>query len=434
MIKNIFLLIFCCPFYSLQLLAQTDAFAGNWQMVYTQDLTSSPIKFELNIAPSQRNILYPAHLKIECDSVVAEYELLLVKKNSRELGISRNKYPRFEKPFSLHDWSLLLSGSFDLSKDLKGIPVLNILRMQTKQVTTPKTATADTLQPTEIRLRNFLKGVDISLKKISSIPWHDDRSDRMLEPALSPTYFGLRDTIYLPTRDGIINFSASKKKKNDVVSVTLNGQVIFDKIQTEKKKYESDILLSPGVNILTFFVDNFGGDLPSTSKLNLEFGNKKFALDFATRKDSGATFITVKLVCDPDKSKERYFVENTKPGEEKLLLKGEKLVGSIISHSQQLTFAIWDDVIDDGDSVSIKINNEWLVQGCPVKKTPKYFTVTLKPGANTIIFMADNLGSIPPNTSVLEIIDGKRIKSYEMDSKPGEKNIVKILYDTGGPL
>ena len=155
MIKNIFLLIFCCPFYSLQLLAQTDAFAGNWQMVYTQDLTSSPIKFELNIAPSQRNILYPAHLKIECDSVVAEYELLLVKKNSRELGISRNKYPRFEKPFSLHDWSLLLSGSFDLSKDLKGIPVLNILRMQTKQVTTPKTATADTLQPTEIRLRNF---------------------------------------------------------------------------------------------------------------------------------------------------------------------------------------------------------------------------------------------------------------------------------------
>lgn len=433
-IKNIFLLLFCCLFNSSTLWAQTEAFSGTWQMEYAPNLGSTPIKFELNIAPSQRNILYPANIKIECDSFVAEYELLLVKKNSRELGISKKKYARFEKPFSLHDWSLLLSGTFDLRKDLKGTPVLNILRMQTKQAPVAKPAIADTLQPTAIRLRNFLKGADISLKKINSIPWHDDQSDRILEPALSPTYFGLRDTIYLPTRDGIINFSASKKRKNDIVSVTLNGQVIFDKIETEKKKYESDILLTPGVNILTFFVDNFGGDLPSTSRLNLEFGNKKFALDFANRKDSGATFITVKLVCDPDKSRERYFVENTKPGEEKLLLKDEKLAGSIISDTQHLTFAIWDDVIDDGDSISIKINNEWLVQGCPVKKAPKYITVTLKPGANTIIFMADNLGSIPPNTSVLEIIDGKRRKSYEMDSKPGEKNIVKILYDTGGPL
>ena len=434
MIKNIFLLLFCCLFTPSILLAQTEAFSGTWQMEYATNPGSSPIKFELKIAPSQRNILYPANIKIECGSFVAEYELLLAKKNSRELGISKKKYPRFEKPFTLNDWSLLLGGSFDLSKDLKGLPVMNVLRMQTKQAVAAGHTITDTLQPAATGILNFLKNADISLKKINSIPWHDEQSDRILEPALSPTYFGLRDTIYLPTRDGIINFSSSKKRKNDIVSVTLNGQVVFDKIETEKKKYQSDILLSPGVNILTFFVDDFGGDLPSSSRLNLEFGNKKFALDFANRKDSGATFITVKLVCDPDKSKERYFVENTKPGEEKLLQSDEKLVGSIISHTQQLTFAIWDDVIDDGDSISIKINNEWLVQGCPVKKYPKYITVTLKPGANTIIFMADNLGSIPPNTSVLEIIDGKRRKSYEMDSKPGEKNIVKILYDTGAPL
>ena len=412
-------------------MAQTDAFSGSWQMEYSTAAMASPIKLELQIGVSQRNILYPAHIKLECDSFFAEYDLLLAKKNSRELGISKNKFPRFQKPFGLKEGSFFLTGSFDLSKDLKSMPVLNFLRIDSKQpAAIPTIEVMNDSARLTAKIKNFLKEEDISLKKITSIPWHSVNSDCILEPALSPTYFGLRDTIYLPTRDGIINFSGVKKRKNDRVSVTLNGQVVLEKIDIEKKNQQSDILLSPGLNILTFFADNFGNDLPNISRMNLEFGNKKFALDFANRKDSAATFIVVKLVCDPDKSKERYFVENTNPGEEKLLKKDEKLVGSIISGTKILTFAIWDEVIDDGDSVSIKINNEWLVRGCPVKKTPRFITVTLKPGPNIIVFLADNLGSIPPNTSVLEIIDGKRRKSYEMESNPGEKNLIKIFYET----
>lgn len=431
MIKNIFLFIYCFLFYSLKILAQTDAFSGSWQMEYSTAAMASPIKLELQIGVSQRNILYPAHIKLECDSFFAEYDLLLAKKNSRELGISKNKFPRFQKPFGLKEGSFFLTGSFDLSKDLKSMPVLNFLRIDSKQpAAIPTIEVMNDSARLTAKIKNFLKEEDISLKKITSIPWHSVNSDCILEPALSPTYFGLRDTIYLPTRDGIINFSGVKKRKNDRVSVTLNGQVVLEKIDIEKKNQKSDILLSPGLNILTFFADNFGNDLPNISRMNLEFGNKKFALDFANRKDSAATFIVVKLVCDPDKSKERYFVENTNPGEEKLLKKDEKLVGSIISGTKILTFAIWDEVIDDGDSVSIKINNEWLVRGCPVKKTPRFIRVTLKPGPNTIVFLADNLGSIPPNTSVLEIIDGKRRKSYEMESNPGEKNLIKIFYET----
>ncbi|MDN3658091.1 hypothetical protein QWZ08_20735 [Ferruginibacter paludis] len=434
MIKNIFLFICSLLFYSLQLLAQTDPFSGTWQMVYSPDAMPG-IKFQLQIGPSQQNILYPAHILISCDSFFAEYDLLLAKKNIREVGISKNKFPRVQKPFGLKDRTLFLTGSFDLSKDLKGAPVLNFLRIHSKQ--------KDIIATTEVnsdsaklvaKLKHFLGDEDISLKKISSIPWHSENSDDILEPALSPTYFGLKDTVYLPTRDGIANFSGIKKRKNDRVSVTLNGIVIFDKIDIEKKTQQSDILLRPGLNILTFFADNFGNDLPNSSRLNLEFGNKKFALDFANRKDSAAIFIAVKLICDPDKSKDRYFAEYPQSGLESLLKKDEKLVGSIKSVKQQLTLAIWDEVIDDGDTVSIKINNEWLIKGCPVKKTPRFITVTLQPGANTITFLADNLGSIPPNTSVLEIIDGKRRKSYEMESNPGEKNLIKIFYDSGTPI
>jgi hypothetical protein len=435
-IKNIFLFVCCLLFLSTTLPAQTDAFSGSWQMEYISAEFKSPIKLELQIGPSQRNLLYPAHIILQCDSFSAEYDLLLAKKSIRELGISKNKFPRLQHPFGLKERTLFLNGNFDLSKDLKGSPVLNLMRIQQQQAVPLEgiNVASDSARLTQA-LRQFLASADISLKKISSIPWHDDDTQNsILEPALTPMYFGLKDTVYLPTRDGVARFSGVKKRKNDQVSVSLNGLMVYDKIDIEKKNAEEEILLAPGLNILTFFADNFGNDLPNTSKAEFEFGNKKFALDFANRKDSAASFITVKLVCDPDKSKERYFTENTKPGEEKLLNKDEKLIGSLVSPSQQLTFAIWDDVIDDGDTISIKMNDEWLVKGCPVKKIPRFITATLKPGPNTILFLAENVGSIPPNTSVLEIIDGKRRRSYEMESNPGEKNLIKIFYDGGPPV
>ena len=90
--------------------------------------------------------------------------------------------------------------------------------------------------------------------------------------------------------------------------------------------------------------------------------------------------------------------------------------------------------MEDGDSISINIDGYFLVRGFPVKNNPQFITVTLKPGANIISFIADNIGSIPPNTSVLEIIDGKKRKSFPMESGTGDKKLIKIFYDSGKSL
>ena len=133
---------------------------------------------------------------------------------------------------------------------------------------------------------------------------------------------------------------------------------------------------------------------------------------------------------DRDKEKEINFQDYRYPGVgDKPLQENEKLVGSIVATSKQVVLAIWDDAVEDGDSISININGEWIAKGFPVKKIPQFITVTLKPGGNTINFIADNLGSIPPNTSVLEIIDGKKRKSYTLETTVGENNLVKIFYD-----
>jgi hypothetical protein len=55
-------------------------------------------------------------------------------------------------------------------------------------------------------------------------------------------------------------------------------------------------------------------------------------------------------------------------------------------------------------------------------------TITLSPGSNTILFAGENLGSIPPNTAVLEIIDGRSRKAFFLETVPGESNLLKIFY------
>jgi len=429
--RNILILFLCLLFVEATSFAQSDNYPGTWHMNYLAHGGNAPIHVELQIATAEENILYPAKLTLQCDSFTAVYELLLVKKNSRELGISKNKYPRYEKPFRLVSATLFFNGIFDYSRDLKGVPTLTVNRIQSKQspVAPEDTLKLDKLHKlTALQLIHFLKAAEIKLTKINSSPWKDGYSERITRPALSPAYFGLLDTIHLKTRDGLLFLSGHKK--NDIVSVILNGRIVADRVGVNKKPHREDILLDTGLNMLVLFAENFGNDLPNKGKLDVELGNKKFSFYFGNKGDSAASFIVAKLYCEHDKAKDISFKEYdpAASGEQQLQLK-ERLLGGIISTSQELTLAIWDDAVEDGDIVSININGNWIAKGLPVKTRPQFITVKLKAGPNTITFSADNLGSIPPNTSIIEIIDGKKRKSFSLETIPGENNLIKVLYD-----
>ena len=184
-------------------------------------------------------------------------------------------------------------------------------------------------------------------------------------------------------------------------------------------------------------------------------------LNFADKKDVASTFIVARIYYSPPKE-ERSSSENelsklppeyrtlnndnvfyypdknrknglqnlpAKPLQENTLLRDAKLLGNVEVSSRQITLAIWDDAVEDGDSISLSINGNWIVQGLAVKKRPQFIIVTVEPGQNKITFIADNLGSIPPNTSVLEIIDGKKRKSFMIDTNLSQNNLINIMYD-----
>jgi hypothetical protein len=420
-------------FITVTIFAQSDAFPGSWKVDYLPVGGNTPIYIDLQIAAAENNVLYPAQFSLKYGDFKAVYQLLLVRKSSRELAISKNKYPVSESPFNLGNAPLFINGIFDLSRDLRGLPLLTLNRLVSKQnnLQLPDSPKLDkTNQLTAAYLLGFLKESELALSKSSSIPWKDKSSELLVSPSVAPVYFGLLDTIYLPVRDGIAQLAGSGGKKNDIVTVALNGRTILDKVYLEKKNYSEELVLDTGLNMLVLFADNFGNELPNKGKLSLGFADKKIHLDFTNRGDSAASFIVVPLYCSHDKNKDVWFSEFIPSGiASQPLQTNEKMVGSLLATSKQLTLAIWDDAVEDGDSISIKINGDFITRGFPVLKHPQFITVTLKPGPNSISFIADNIGSIPPNTSVLEIIDGKKRKSFMLESIPGENKILNIFYE-----
>ena len=142
-------------------------------MDYLQDSGATKLHAALQVAVSEKNILYPAQLTLQCDLFTAVYQLLLVKKTARELGISKNKYRVSEQPFSLGKATEFLNGIFDHGKDLKGQPTLTISRLLSKQAVAfiPDTLKFEKqYRKTYLQLISFFKDAEINFFKNFSLP------------------------------------------------------------------------------------------------------------------------------------------------------------------------------------------------------------------------------------------------------------------------
>jgi len=426
-----------------------DVLVGNWKInaVTTENLKNFEARLE--IGESEKGILYPAQLTISIDSFIGRYQVLLAKKNSRQLGISTQKYALTEVPFKLGKWIQLLNGTLDFSRDLKGQPTLSLNRISLNGRTSAlKLREWKSFPENEKSLAknivSILENAEIQFVKTSNEAWKDKSAINILQPKISPLYFGLIDTIFVKNKIGTVAFK--NNNDNDIISVKTNTNGIVDQIDSKKKRDDEDFILDTGLNILTFFADDFGKKGFSSASINLNLENTNKLLDFSDSSNLAATFIAVKIYNPYDeennKKFETYIEKETNVINYPQPTKGSvgnnnsteglnregKLIGTLVSKSKELEFALWDDAVEDGDSISLSINGKWIAKGFPVKKKPQFIKVTLAPGDNIITFVAENLGSIAPNTTVLEIIDGKKRKPFFIETDFKLNNLVKIYY------
>ena len=71
---------------------------------------------------------------------------------------------------------------------------------------------------------------------------------------------------------------------------------------------------------------------------------------------------------------------------------------------QPLKKHVWDNEKVDGDKISLSLNGKWIIRNYEIIKDKRHFEIELVRGqVNQLVFFAENLGRIPPNTSAINI-------------------------------
>ncbi|HIF15188.1 MAG TPA: hypothetical protein EYQ86_07690 [Bacteroidetes bacterium] len=93
-----------------------------------------------------------------------------------------------------------------------------------------------------------------------------------------------------------------------------------------------------------------------------------------------------------------------------------------------ITLSIWDDQKLDGDSISLFLNGEPVLENYALTKEMKVIQLSLVEGNNDIIMKALNLGSIPPNTAKIMVDDGLLKRTMILKSNLDKSAGLRIVY------
>jgi len=109
----------------------------------------------------------------------------------------------------------------------------------------------------------------------------------------------------------------------------------------------------------------------------------------------------------------------------KVLKDGDDML--IKCYSDKITIYIWDANQEDGDKISLVVNGKYLLKNHTTKRKRKKIKYKLKKGENIIEITAENLGSTPPNTSRIEIVDSKTKYPIITQLELNKTAIIKIV-------
>lgn len=87
---------------------------------------------------------------------------------------------------------------------------------------------------------------------------------------------------------------------------------------------------------------------------------------------------------------------------------------SIVVKTKKIVIDLYEPYQEDHDRVSILLNGRVVLDNYTVQKKHYQFEVELYPGVNTLVFQAENLGDIPPNTANIFVIENGKKKLFDM--------------------
>jgi len=106
------------------------------------------------------------------------------------------------------------------------------------------------------------------------------------------------------------------------------------------------------------------------------------------------------------------------------------LVKTITTSAKELKIELYDNGDIDGDRISVYHNNELIVSNKTLTDKPIGFTIKTDETApvHEFVMVAENLGSIPPNTALMIVTAGSQRYELFVTSTEQKNAVVKILY------
>ncbi len=102
---------------------------------------------------------------------------------------------------------------------------------------------------------------------------------------------------------------------------------------------------------------------------------------------------------------------------------------SVIINSDEISISVFDNEREDGDTVSLYLNGQWILREHLLTKNKTTVTVKIDRNAdNYLILYAHNQGLVPPNTCSLTISDGKKEKYILLSSDLKNSDSVKFKF------
>ena len=107
-----------------------------------------------------------------------------------------------------------------------------------------------------------------------------------------------------------------------------------------------------------------------------------------------------------------------------------ELLKTLTVNNNQIELRIYDDGAIDNDSVSVYYDNKLIISKARLTDQPIIVKITVSPSVNPhqLVMVAENLGDIPPNTSLLVVLDGEKRYEERIISNEQKNVMINFMY------
>ena len=102
--------------------------------------------------------------------------------------------------------------------------------------------------------------------------------------------------------------------------------------------------------------------------------------------------------------------------------------GSLQVKSRKLTVNVWDHNTIDGDVVSLKLGDEWILTEYELTAQKRTLYLTLLGFGQDLTLYAHNVGMVPPNTVTISVFDGYTTQRVSLESNMETSESIKIVF------